>query len=293
MQSGILYAISAFAMWGVYPVYLKALWQVSPVEVLLHRIVWSLAFLLALLAAGRHWGWLKPALRSPTVIGRFIATAMLLAVNWLIYIWAVNSDRVVDASLGFFINPLISVLFGVVLLKERLRWGQWLSVAMAGIGVVWLTARVGQLPWLALVLALSFSAYGLLRKTASLGALEGLTLETMLLFPFAAATLGWLSAEGRAAFGQADAGTHALLLLAGPFTAVPLVLFAAGARRIPFSLLGFLQYVSPTLQFLLGVFLYHEPFDHVKLIGFLLIWSALVVYSVEGMRYGRISAGRA
>ncbi|XXU23366.1 EamA family transporter RarD [Sorangium sp. So ce887] len=227
------------------------------------------------------------------MIGRFIATAMLLSVNWLIYIWAVNSDRVVDASLGFFINPLISVLFGVVLLRERLRLGQWLSVAMAGIGVAWLTARVGQLPWLALVLALSFSAYGLLRKTASLGALEGLTLEAMLLFPFAAATLGWLSAEGRAAFGQADAGTRALLLLAGPFTAVPLVLFAAGARRIPFSPLGFLQYVSPTLQFLLGVFLYHEPFDYVKLIGFLLVWSALVVYSVEGMRYGRISAGRA
>jgi chloramphenicol-sensitive protein RarD len=289
MRTGILYAIAAYAIWGVLPIYLKALRHVSPLEILLHRVVWSFAFLLAVLAARRRWGWLKPALRSPAVVGRSVASAALLSVNWLVYIWAVNSGRVVDASLGYFITPLINVLFGVVLLRERLRPGQWLSVAMAGTGVVWLTARLGELPWVSLVLAVSFGSYGLLRKTSSLGALEGLTLETVLLSPLAAAVLGRLHAGGQTAFGHADAGTHALLLLAGPITAVPLLLFAAGMRRIPLSLLGILQYVSPTLQFLLGVFLYQERFDAMKLVGFLFIWSAVAVYSAEGLRHGRVS----
>lgn len=293
MQRGILYAVAAYASWGVLPVYMKLLRHVSPVEILLHRMVWALVFLLVVLAVRRDWAWLKPALKAPPVAVRFAGSAALLSINWFVYIWAVNNDHLVDASLGYFINPLVSVLFGVLLLKERLRPWQWFSVALAGVGVVWLTLRVGELPWIALVLAGSFGSYGLLRKTAKLGALEGLTLETLLLFPLAAAVLMWLGAAGQSAFVHADARTQGLLLLAGPITAVPLLSFAAGARRLPLSLLGLLQYISPTLQFLLGVFHYHEPFDHKKLLGFLCIWSGLAVYSADALRRGRASAAPA
>ena len=282
MQTGILYAAIAYFIWGLLPLYLKMLKPVPALEILMHRMVWSLVFLLVVLWWRGHWAWLKPALTDRRVVGRFIASAFVLSLNWFIYIWAVNSGRVVDASLGYFINPLVNVMFGFFLLHERLRPGQWAAIGIAAGGVLWLTVQAGQLPWIGLLLAASFGTYGLLRKTATLGALEGLSIETLLLAPFAVGYLVWLVAHGESGFVSASPSGKALLMAAGPITAVPLLLFAAGARRITLSLLGLLQYIGPTLQMGLGVFLWHEPFNVHKLIGFLLIWSALAIYTAEG-----------
>jgi chloramphenicol-sensitive protein RarD len=283
MQAGILYAATAYALWGLFPIYFKILQAVQPIEVLLHRIVWSLVFLAAVLAWRRQWAWLKQLLRQPRIVAAFTASAVLLSTNWYIYIWAVNQDRIIDASLGYFINPLVNVLLGFFILKERLRPIQWSAVAIAGAGVAWLTWQAGSFPWIAMTLALTFGSYGLLRKIAVLGPLEGLSLETMLLFPFAAAYLVWLGAEHHSALLSGSLMTQILLVAAGPITAVPLLLFAAGARRIPLSLLGLLQYIGPTLQLLIGVWLYHEPFGGGRLLGFALIWAGLLVYSVESV----------
>jgi chloramphenicol-sensitive protein RarD len=283
MRSGMLYAASAYAMWGLFPLYFKALQGLPPLEILLHRMVWSLAFVLIVLAWRRHWRWLADVMRKPKVLGGFAASAVLLSTNWFIYIWAVNNDRVVDASLGYFINPLFNVLLGFLLLRERMRNVQWAAIGLAATGVLWLTWQVGEVPWVALSLAASFGLYGLLRKTAALGALEGLTLETLLLFPLAAIWLGFLTTHGANSFIGASLSTQLLLAAAGPITAVPLLLFAAGARRIPLSLLGLLQYIGPTLQLLIGVWIYGEPFSGARLVGFALIWGALAVYSAEGV----------
>jgi chloramphenicol-sensitive protein RarD len=217
-----------------------------------------------------------------------VVSAALLGVNWYVYIWAVDRGRVVDASLGYFITPLVSVLIGVSWMGEALRPGQWCAVGAAGAGVVWLTWQVGQLPWIGLILALSFGSYGALRKTGRLGALEGLMLEALLMLPVAAIYLGWLVATGESRFLAGSQELRALLVLAGPLTSVPLLLFAAGARRIPLSLLGVLQYVSPTLQLMLGLWIWREPFNRDKLIGYALIWLALAIYTTEGARYVRL-----
>lgn len=283
MRTGMIYAAASYMMWGLFPIYFKALQSVPAMEILLHRMVWSLLFMLLVLAWRQQWKWIGRVLRRPWVLAGFGASAMLLAGNWFIYIWAVNNDRVVDASLGYFINPLVNVLLGFLVLRERLRPGQWAAVALAAGGVAWLTWQGGQLPWIALMLAGTFASYGLLRKTAALGALEGLSLETLLLFPLALGYLIWLTLDGHNTFLSAPASTQWLLAAAGPITAVPLLLFAAGARRIPFSTLGLLQYIGPTLQLLLGVWLYHEPFSGARLAGFALIWAALAVYWLEGV----------
>jgi len=264
-------------------VYFKALHDVPAAEILAHRMVWSLVFVAAVLALRRRWDWLADVLARPALVGRFVATAALVTVNWGVYIWAVNAGRVVDASLGYFINPLVNVAIGAIVLHERLRPAQWIAVALAATGVAWLTWHAGALPWIGLTLAFSFAAYGLLRKTASLGAAEGLALETALLAPLALAYLGWLGAADRSAFGDGSAATRWLLAAAGPVTALPLLAFAAGARRIPFSMLGLLQYIAPTLQLLLGVWLYREPFEPGKALGFAAIWVALAIYSIEGL----------
>lgn len=282
MQLGIVYAALAYFCWGLLPLYLHALKAVPSFEILMHRMVWSLVFLIGVLAVRKHWSWLGAAVRDVRVLGRFAASATTLSINWFLYIWSVNNGHVVDASLGYFINPLVNVMFGFFLLHERLRPAQWASIGLAAVGVLWLTVQAGQLPWIGLALALSFGTYGLLRKTASLGALEGLSLETMLLTPFAIAYLFWLAAHGQSGFVNSDGGMKAMLIAAGPITAVPLLLFAAGARRIPMSLLGLLQYIGPTLQMALGVFLWHEPFNQGKLVGFALIWAALACYTAEG-----------
>ncbi len=287
MPSGILYAASAYVLWGLFPLYFRHLAAVPATEVLVHRIVWSLLFVLALLGARRHWGWLAPALRQPRVLGAFTVSALLLSCNWLTYIWAVGNGHVIDASLGYFITPLVNVLLGYTVLHERPRRLQWAALGLASLGVVWLTALTGQLPWIALVLAASFGAYGLLRKIAVLGALEGLTLETLLLAPPALIALALWWGRGPHSFPAPDLSTNLLLIGVGPLTAVPLLLFAAGARRISMTTLGLLQYIGPSIQFALGVWLFDEPFGGQRLIGFLLIWSALLVYSLDGLRLTR------
>ena len=290
-NSGLLYAAAAYIVWGLFPLYFKAVQEIAPLEVLMHRAVWSLVFLVAVLAARRHWSWLGPALRDRRVLGGFAASALLLSLNWFVYIWAVNHGRVVDASLGYFITPLVNVLLGFVLLGERLRPLQWGAVGLAAAGVTWLTWDGGSLPWIGLLLAASFGAYGLLRKTASLGALDGLALETVLMFPLAFGYLAWLGAAGADGFSGASISTQVLLAAAGPITAIPLLMFAAGARRIPLSVLGLLQYITPSMQLLLGVLLYREPFGGARLAGFVLIWGGLALYSLEGL--WRIRAGKA
>jgi chloramphenicol-sensitive protein RarD len=282
MNPGMLYAALAFLAWGLFPLYFKALRSIPAQEILAHRMVWSLAFLAAVLLWRRQWTWLAAVARQPKVLAGFAASALLLSTNWGIYIWSVNHDRVVDASLGYFINPLVNVVLGYLLLKERMRPVQWTAVALAAAGVVWLTYDAGHPPWISLALGLTFGFYGLLRKTAALGALEGLSLETILLFPFAAGYLLWLAQAGQNGFAAAAPLPQALLALSGPVTAIPLLAFAAAARRLPLSLLGLMQYVVPTMQLLLGVWLYHEPFGTGRLIGFALIWGGLALYSLEG-----------
>jgi chloramphenicol-sensitive protein RarD len=279
MKRGIWYAVAAYTLWGVFPIYIKLLQSVPPVEILAHRVVWSLVFVTAMLTFQHHWSWLRTLRTDPAILGRFVATATVVSINWGLYIWAITSNRVVDASLGYFINPLVNVLLGALVLHERLRPMQWAAVAFAALGVLWLTVQAGTLPWIGLVIAVSFGTYGLLRKTAPLGSLEGLTLETSLLFPLAFGYLLWLALHGQNTFIETSATLRWLLVAAGPATAVPLLLFAAGARRIPLSLLGLLQYIGPTLQLTLGVWLYHEPFAPAKMMGYALIWAALALYT--------------
>jgi chloramphenicol-sensitive protein RarD len=284
MQIGMLYAAGAYILWGLFPIYFRAVQNFSPLEILLQRVAWALVFVLIVLALRRQWSWIGKVRRQPKVLAGFAASATLLSVNWYIYIWAVNNGHVVDASLGYFITPLVNVLLGLLLLHERMRPIQWVAVMLAAAGVAWLTWQAGHLPWIGLGLAFSFGSYGLLRKTAALGPLEGLTLETLLLFPLAFGGLAVMARHGQNTFLHAPAASRWLMAAAGPITAVPLLLFAAGARRIPMSTLGFLQYIAPSLQLLLGVWLYGEPFGGARLVGFAVIWSALAVYTLEGFR---------
>ena len=282
MPIGALYAALAFALWGIFPLYFRQIASVPSGEILVHRIVWSLVFVLVVLTLRRQWAWVKPVMRSPKVLLAFAASAVLLSVNWLTYIWAVNSGHVIEASLGYFINPLVNVLLGYTVLHERLRPVQWLALGIAGAGVLWLAVLAGHPPWIALALAASFGAYGLMRKVASLGALEGLTLETLLLAPIAIAVLGVWMWQGTSVFPAPEAGTNLWLIAAGPITAVPLLLFAAGARQISLTTLGLLQYIGPTIQLAIGLWIFHEPFSAKRLMGFALIWAALALYSAEG-----------
>jgi chloramphenicol-sensitive protein RarD len=251
--------------------------------VLVNRVVWSLVFMVAVLTWQQNWAWLGPALRARRVVLPYLIAAVLLSVNWYIYIWAVANDHILESSLGYFINPLVNVLLGVLFFRERLRPGQWAAVAIAAAGVLYLTLNLGQLPWIALSLAFSFGLYGLVKKTAPLAADRGLTLETGLMFLPALAYMGYLFLTGTSAVPDAPGGTRLLLVLAGPITAVPLLLFAAAARRIPLTMLGIMQYIAPTGQFLVAVFLYNEPFPTFKLVGFAIVWVALIVFTVEGL----------
>ncbi len=283
MQAGMFLAFASYTIWGLFPLYFKALQDIPPVDIVMHRMLWSFLFLVLILAYRKQWAWIGQVCRQPRVLAGFAASALLLAINWLTYIWAVNNNHVVEASLGYFITPLVNVALGFVFLRERPRLVQWIAIAMAALAVLWLTWQVGRPPWIALALALSFGSYGLLRKTASLGALHGLTLETTLVLPLALAYLAFTTQQGHNSFVAASSGTQWLLAAAGPITSIPLIMFAAGARRIPLSTLGLLQYISPSLQLLLGVWLYHEPLDGNRLIGFIIIWCALLLYTAEGL----------
>jgi len=292
MNPGLLYAALAYMAWGLFPIYFKQLVQVNAVEVVMHRMVWSFVFLMGVLMVLKRWVWLRDVARQPRVLLAFGLSALLLSVNWSVYVWAVQNAHVVDASLGYFILPLVNEAMGFVFLHERPRPAQWVAVAVAASGVLWLTVQAGRLPWVALVLACSFGTYGLLRKLATLGALEGLTLETVLLLPLAGGLLAWWAWHGQGALVQGDPVTMGWLLLSGPLTAIPLLMFAAGARRIPLATMGILQYISPSLQMLVGVWLYGEPFEPARAIGFYLIWAALLIYSAESLWLMRRRATR-
>ena len=298
MPSGPITAALAYILWGLFPLYIKHIAEVPALQIVLHRSFWSLVFMAGLLALLRRFAWLPPVLRQPRTLAVFGLSSLLLAGNWLLYVWAVNADRLLDASLGYFINPLVNVVLGFAVLHERPRPLQWAAVALAAGGVLWLAVGAGHLPWISIVLALTFGLYGLLRKTATLGAVEGLALETLLLAPLAGAGLVWLALRGQGVFGQGFFGNgdwrlDALLLLAGPFTAIPLLLFASGARRVSMATLGLLQYLGPSIQFVLGVFVYHEPLSSSRAVGFVLIWAALALYSAESWRVLRRSRAEA
>jgi len=283
MNSGLFYALGAFTIWGLFPLYLSTLASVPSFEVLLQRSVWSLVFVLAMLVASGRLGALREVFSQRRRVGLFAISAMLLSFNWLIYLLAVQGGHVLDASLGYFMNPLVNVLLGVLVLHERLRRAQWLAVTLAAICVAWMTWLAGHPPWFALGLALSFGVYGLIRKTATLGALEGLALENLLLAPIAVPLLVWWTLQHDGALLRGDPALGGLLLLSGPLTALPLLFFAAAARRLPLATLGLVQYLSPTLQFVLAIWVFHEPFDQFRLIGYLFIWSALAVYSADAL----------
>jgi chloramphenicol-sensitive protein RarD len=280
---GLAAAIAAFLMWGVLPLYLKPLKALPALEIMSHRIVWCCLLVFAWLALRGELPAVRAALANPRTRLRLVATASLISLNWLIYVWSVGNGHVIDASLGYFINPLLSVMLGVMVLGERLNRSQTFAVGLAVVGVLYLAIVAGRPPWIALALAASFGLYGLIRKVVAVDAVPGLATETLLLTPFALAFLLWLEAQGTAALGHSPAHVNALLVGSGLVTALPLALFAYGARRIPLSTVGLVQYIGPTLQFLLGVWIFQEPFTRERGVGFAIIWAALVVYAANGL----------
>lgn len=287
MRGGVLQALGAYLLWGLFPLYFYGVRSVPPLEILGHRIVWCLLFLAVVLSLRRQWSWLRPALRDARLVATFAASALLVAANWYAYIWSVAAGHVIEAALGYFINPLMSVLLGAVVLRERLSPGQWLAIGFATAGVAWMGWRLGAVPWVSLFIAATFSAYGLVRKLAPLGALEGLSLESLLLMPLAVLVLAHLRGAGQDHFASAGPGLQALILLSGPVTAAPLLLFAASTRRIPMSWVGMLQYASPSLQTLIGVVVFGEAFGGARAQGFALIWLGCALFSLDLLRAHR------
>ena len=287
MNKGIWYGIGAYVTWGLFPIYWKWLHHVPAVQLISHRVLWSFLLLFIFIVASRQWNVFRAAAFKPRVLRIYLVAAALIGVNWLVYIWAVNAGFIVEVSLGYYINPLLNVLMGVLFLRERLRPLQWVPLGLAAAGVLYLTLAYGSLPWIALTLALTFGLYGLVKKTAPLGSLYGLTLETGLLFLPALLYLLYADATGQGAFLRTGAISDVLLVGAGLMTTIPLLMFASAARRIPLSLVGILQYIAPTLQFLLGVLVYREPFTHAQFIGFGIVWIALILFGVEGFLASR------
>ncbi|MFG3420020.1 EamA family transporter RarD [Micromonospora sp. NPDC049460] len=287
LRLGYLYGFGAYLLWGFFPLYFKLLRPAGPLEILAHRVVWSVAFVALLLGAMRNVGFLRALVRRPRALAGIGAAAALIAVNWGAYIYGVSSERVVETALGYFINPLVVVLLGVTVLRERLRPAQWAALGIGGLAVAVLTVDYGRLPYLALVLALSFAGYGLVKKRLGLPAAEGLFVESAVLALPALAYLGWLTASGDATFGHVSVGHTALLVSAGAATAIPLLLFAGAANRLPFTGLGMLQYLAPILQLGCGVLIFHEPMPPARLAGFALVWAALVVFTVDALRQSR------
>lgn len=291
-RRGLAYGFAAYFLWGLFPLYWPYLKPAGAPEVLAHRIVWSLAFVVLLeRVVARRRNGVPGGLRALAADRRrmrlLVVAAVLIGVNWLVYIWAVNHAHVLETALGYYINPLVTVAIAVLVLRERLRPAQWAAIGIATAAVVELALEVGRPPWIALVLAGTFAAYGLIKKTVGVGAVEGLTVETAVLFLPALAFLAWTSADGSAAFGRHGVGHTLLLTSAGVATAVPLLFFAAAARRVSLTTLGLLQYVAPTMQFLIGLFVADEPLPPARLVGFALVWVALVIFTVDGLRAAR------
>jgi chloramphenicol-sensitive protein RarD len=287
VRGGVLFALCAYLLWGLLPIYWKLLAAVPAREIIGHRVVWAALFMAAILAVRRRGGWLRGAFSSPRILLTSVASATLLAINWLTYVWAVNRGFIVETSLGYFILPLLTVLLGVIFLRERPRPWQWAAIGTAACGILFLTFEYGGFPWIALTLAVTFGFYGLLRKTACLSSLEGLALETAFLTPFALAYLLRLEQAGTGSFGHASPTVTLLLALTGVTTILPLLFYVSAARRITFTNLGVLHYIAPTLQLLIGLLVYGEPFTRTRAIGFVIIWVALAIYTADAVAAGR------
>lgn len=278
---GVACASGAYVMWGLFPIYFKAVAGIPALEVLAHRVVWSVVVVAALLAFQRGWSAVVGALKAPRLVLTLAASASIISLNWGVFIWAVGEGRILECSLGYYINPLVSVMFGVAVLGERLRWIQWLAVALATAGVAFEIIAFGTVPWIALTLAMSFALYGLIRKITPVDPVSGLFIETLLLCPLALGYLAYLATHGGGHFLAAGWRTDALLALAGPVTALPLLLFVAGAQRIRLTTIGLLQYIAPTGHFLLAIFAYDERFTPAHVGTFALIWLALAIYTLS------------
>lgn len=291
IDTGVVYAASAFVIWGVIPIYWKeALGGIDAVEIVMHRIIWTLVFALAALAAWERLPKLYEALTTRRSLTLLTASAILIAINWGLFIWAVTVDRIIETSLGYYINPLVNFVLGAVFLRERLTRIQLIAVALATIGVLNQTISLGYLPWVSLVLAVSFGVYGLIRKTVAVESLEGLTVESIILSPIALGYIVYLTLAKQGAFMHVNLMTDINLVVAGPITAIPLLLFAAGARLVRLSTIGFLQYLAPSIALLIAVFIYHEPFTTAHAITFAFIWAALILISWEALRRESYSA---
>ncbi|MBY9074590.1 EamA family transporter RarD [Nocardioides sp. WL0053] len=286
-RRGFLLGFAAYAMWGLFPLYWPLLEPAGAIEILAHRIFWSMAVMAGLILALGRRRQLRKVLTSPRTRGILALAAVVIAVNWGTYIWGVNNGHVVETSLGYFINPLVTVLMGVVVLGERLRTMQWVAMGIATVAVVGLTVEYGRPPWVALVLAFSFGSYGLAKKKANTGAVESLTVETLVLAPVAAGYLLWLGAQGTSTFTTEGAGHVLLIVGTGVVTAIPLICFGAAATRVSMTTIGLLQYVAPTIQFALGVFLFGEPMPAMRWVGFTLVWLALAIFTFEALTYRR------
>ena len=286
-RRGLLFGLAAYTLWGLFPLYWPLLEPAGAFEILAHRVIWSCLIMGVLVLGLRRTGHFRAILADRRVRLVLLGGAVVVSINWVTYIWAVNNGRVVESSLGYFINPLVNVLIGVALLGERLRRAQWVAVAIAVLAVGVLTLDYGHLPWVALVLAVSFGTYGLAKKSANVGAVESLAYETLLIAPFAAAYIAWLVSRGESTFGTQGLGHALLLATTGVVTAVPLICFGAAATRVTMVTLGLLQYLAPTLQFALGVLWFGEPMPPGRWVGFLLVWVALALFTVEAVRHHR------
>ena len=289
---GLAAGAAAFTIWGLFPVYLHPLSPVPAVQIIAHRITWSCLFLVVVLLVRGELGALTTVLARPRLLAGLVASALLISANWLVYVWSVTHQHIVESSLGYYINPLVNVLLGVLVLRERPNAVQWSAIALAALAVVYLAVEAGRPPWIAFALATSFSLYGFVRKVISIDALPGLAIETLLLLPFALGYLIWCEAAHVAAFGHDGASITALLLGSGIVTAVPLFLFAYGARRLPYSTVGVLQYIGPSLQLACGVLFFGESFGSARAAGFGLLWAALILYAADGVWRAR-TLGRA
>ena len=284
---GLLYALAAYGSWGLAPLYWPLLAPATAFEILAHRMTWSLIFLAILNGVRKNWSEIVAVMSTPRSLRLLAVASVLITINWGLYIWAVVNDHVIDAAFGYFINPLINVAFGVIVFREELRKPQWVAVVIAAVGVIFLTVDAGRLPWIGLVLGVTFSAYGMVKKKADVDAVESLTVETILVLPFSVSYLVWLALQGQLALGNNGTWQTVWTLMAGVVTAVPLLAFGAAAVRIPYSTMGIVQYCSPTLQFLIGLLIYGETMTHGRWIGFIIVWTALVIFTVDAIRSGR------
>jgi len=284
-RRGFLLGVAAYAIWGLFPLYWPLLEPAGAVEILAHRVFWSLLVVVGLVFAARRVDRLRAVLRSSRSRAILTGAAVVIAINWGTYIWAVNNDHVVEASLGYFINPLVTVLIGVVVLRERLRTAQWVALGLAAAAVLALTVEYGHPPWIALILAFSFGTYGLAKKKANVGAVESLTFETLVLAPVAVGYIAWLVLTGTSNFGHHGVGHAVLLACTGVVTVIPLLCFGGAATRVSLTTIGLLQYITPTVQFILGVTVFAEPMPAMRWVGFMLIWVALALFTGESLRH--------